>query len=35
MDYPTGNTFTYDQRERVQHVLRYGVWVSALAASSR
>lgn len=35
MDYPNGNTFTYDQRERIQHVLRYGVWISALTASSR
>jgi hypothetical protein len=35
MDYPMGNTFTYDQRERIQHVLRYGVWVSALPTSSR
>jgi hypothetical protein len=35
MDYQTGNTFTYDQRERLQHVLRYGVWVSTLTTSSR
>jgi hypothetical protein len=35
MDYPTGKTFTYDQRERIQHVLRYGVWLAALTASSR
>jgi hypothetical protein len=35
MDYTIGNTFTYDQRERIQHVLRYGVWISALTASTR
>lgn len=39
MDYQsTGivrNTFTYDQRERVRHVLNYGYWVSKLPFSEK
>ena len=34
MDYlGTKNTFTYDQRERIRHVLEYGLWIKDLKNS--
>lgn len=37
MDYGPGayTTYTYDQRERIQHVLKHGLWVSNLPKSTK